>query len=194
MKRLFIAVDLSRELSARLAACFPEETPGCRPVRLNPFHLTLRFIGSADEELIPPLRSRLDAVRAPAFDLTLSATGFFPSDNRPRVFWIGVEPSAVLKDLQQQVERAVQAAGFPGEDREFSAHITLARMRPPFRAGLLPSPFWRAMRQFRGERVAVPSFRLYASTTASSGPVHTLLQEISLTADDADNTDDFQTL
>lgn len=187
MKRLFVAVDLPMELSARLAACFPEGVLGCRPVRPELLHLTLRFIGAASEELIPPLLHQLEGVRAPAFDLTLGATGFFPNDNRPRVFWIGVESSVVLMDLQREVERAVQAVGFAGEDRGFSPHITLARTRPPFRAGLLPSPFWCAVREFRGERAAVRNFRLYSSTTASSGAVHTSLQEFPLgTAASAD--------
>jgi 2'-5' RNA ligase len=85
--------------------------------------------------------SRLDAVTAalagaaaavPAFHLALGGLGAFPSPARPRVLWAGIgEGAGAAGALAARIEAALEPLGFPAEDRSFSAHVTLGRLRAP---------------------------------------------------------------
>ena len=56
--------------------------------------------------------------------------GTFPDMRRPRVIWIGLkEDGGNLLRLQKGVEEELKKTGFPSEDRRFTPHITLGRIR-----------------------------------------------------------------
>jgi 2'-5' RNA ligase len=58
--------------------------------------------------------------------------GAFPRAKRATVLWLAVAKGQTrLEEVAAEVEEAVQAAGFPAEDRPFRAHLTLSRIRPP---------------------------------------------------------------
>src|SRR5512138_155342 len=103
MHRLFIAVDLPEE--ARQAVCGRKgEMAGSRWVPEEQLHLTLRFIGDADDALLERIGQELVKVRPASFDLSLVGTGHFPPRGLPRVLWAGIETSPALSDLQATVE------------------------------------------------------------------------------------------
>jgi 2'-5' RNA ligase len=134
--RSFIAVELPAELVKRLK----DFQSGLSSARLQyvkwvdpgSIHLTLKFLG--DVEL-----TRLEAVKESAaaaaslshpFQLTTGSTGFFPGLQRARVFWLGLEGDIEdLGRLQQGMDRAMSMLGFDSENRPFTAHLTLARLR-----------------------------------------------------------------
>lgn len=109
---------------------------GASWVATDNLHITLKFLGRVDQprlELVEASLARAVAGLAP-FELAIEGLGAFPSPSRARVIWAGVsggvEPLAKLAD---KVERELAALGFPPEDRGFSAHVTLARIREPRR-------------------------------------------------------------
>ena len=54
----------------------------------------------------------------------------FPNPRRPRVLWVGLEGDLnALAGLQAAVEQAVTGLGYAAEERPFSPHITLGRVR-----------------------------------------------------------------
>lgn len=100
------------------------------------FHLTVKFLGAVGAQRLPDLERALgEAVAGVSpFDLTLRGLGAFPSAARPRVIWAGTaEGAAELADLAARVERTLSPLGFPAEERPFSAHVTLGRVRTPRR-------------------------------------------------------------
>lgn len=99
-------------------------------------HLTLKFLGGVEPARLPAIAAALAQVagRGAPFELALHGLGAFPSATRPRVFWAGVSAGAPALDaLAAQVEAALVGLGFPPEDRPFSAHVTLGRVREPRR-------------------------------------------------------------
>ena len=94
-------------------------------------HLTVRFIGHVDDARVPAV---LDAVapplEIPPFDIDLDRCGAFPRSGPPRVFWIGL--SAGLPELEamhHEFNRRLLPLGFAPEERTFTAHLTLARIK-----------------------------------------------------------------
>ena len=144
-KRLFIAVDISDE-ARKAAARYIEQMSKLsghvsvkweRPEKL---HLTLKFLGSTEEFLIPEVIDLVDrqSKTTKPFTIEIGSTGAFPSARSPRVLWLGVnEVSGAMKDLAKRIEADCAALGFEPENRSFKPHLTLARIREPRSAGSL---------------------------------------------------------
>ena len=167
--RLFTAIDLPGETMAELAA-LDRNLKGARWVPRDQLHLTLRFIGDADENMFQRIRQALGMIRRAPFHLTLRGTGHFPPGKDPRVLWVGMEKNPALAELQENVERGVIAAGIPAEVRRFSPHITLARLR---NGSPKEVDEWEQRHAaFRELVVPVEEFHLYSSTLTRDGAIH----------------------
>ena len=135
--RLFVAVELPeatlRALIETIEA-LQRVAPGdaVRWVRPDGIHLTLEFLGATDEERLPLIHTALRlAVRdAAPFDVTPSGVGSFGGRANLRVVWIGIGgDGGALADLADRVQTAMEPLGYPKEQREFNAHLTLGRVR-----------------------------------------------------------------
>jgi 2'-5' RNA ligase len=74
-------------------------------------------------------------------------------------------------ELQQGVEQALISAGIPPDERKFSPHLTLARLKetPPDKVVLLEERY----RDFGAGPFPVNEFHLYASSLTRAGAIHT---------------------
>ena len=149
--RAFIAVDLSPEIRTKIDALVGRvrKMPGqecMRFVLASGIHLTLKFLGEIPESVGESLRPAIDrasAARA-AFTVRVRGAGCFPDIRRPRVLWVGLEePQGALPSLQRAVEVECVGLGLPAEDRPFSPHLTLGRVRRE--AGAEATSFVRAV-------------------------------------------------
>ena len=133
--RTFVAVDLPENLKAELRIrqeTLKRAAQGGRWVRPEGIHLTLKFLGEISEEQSGQVTESLSQVpRFEAFSVEVKGFGFFPNSRRPRVLWVGVEGGEPLAALAAEVEKSLQAVGFPPEARPFKPHLTLARFRFP---------------------------------------------------------------
>lgn len=136
----------------------PRGARGVAWVSPENLHVTLKFLGHVDEARLEPMRGALGGAAAagPPFDLAITGLGAFPTAARPRVLWAGVGRGAeALAALAAAVERALAALGVPPEDRPFSAHVTLGRVREPRRDPALAAALAAgAARDFGTLRVA----------------------------------------
>ena len=135
-QRLFIAIELSADAHRWLEkarSVLEPVTPSGSMRWVNPdgIHLTLKFLGEIPVSRIDGIRSAMDqsvAGRTP-FSLTFEGLGCFPNTVRPRVVWAGVRGEPLLADLQRRLEDNLEAAGFKKEQRSFSPHLTLGRVK-----------------------------------------------------------------
>ncbi len=135
--RTFIAIVLPDPVIRQLAQVQRQLEKSAPPgsVRwVNPegIHLTLKFLGDTPVAKLEAIRVALAAVasRSAPCAFTVGGLGCFPNVRRPRVIWVGVQPSGgELAALQRAVEAAMKPMGFPPEGREFTPHLTLGRVR-----------------------------------------------------------------
>jgi RNA 2',3'-cyclic 3'-phosphodiesterase len=138
--RLFVAVELPdavRDAARDTAVALGERLKRSR-VRLDArwvdvanMHLTVRFIGHvADDRASLLIGGLRPPVRSDPFEVRLAGCGAFPPRGAPRVFWIGVEGGLEgLRGLHEEFNRRVAPFGYAPEERPFSAHLTLARVK-----------------------------------------------------------------
>ena len=135
-QRVFIAIDLPPEIrrwlgnaQSGLQSAMPVGT--VRWVEVGGIHLTLKFLGEIPVGRIDAVRGAMDRSLegAKPFSLTVEGVGCFPNALRPRVVWAGVRGEPQLADLQRRLEDNLYAAGFQKDQRAFSPHLTLGRVR-----------------------------------------------------------------
>jgi 2'-5' RNA ligase len=134
--RLFIAIELpdtvKRELT-QLENTLKAKTPAVvRWVGPDGMHLTLKFLGDvASEKIDEVIMGIEEAVNGVTpFRLEVREVGAFPNLNRVQVVWVGMRGELdKLMNLQKQIEGNMEQLGFPREDRAFTPHLTLGRVR-----------------------------------------------------------------
>jgi len=182
--RLFIAVEMNRAVQDAAREAIDELRQ--RATRLAPraritwsaperLHITVRFIGDADESKAHAIRSALGpTIDAAVFDLTVEGVGAFPPKGPPRVFWAGLTDG---RDGLLEVERAVSrrlASVVPAEDRPYAPHLTLARVKEP--AGLARAALFESLTTRQFGRVHVDAITLFESRLSSKGATYVPLQ------------------
>jgi len=134
--RLFVAIDLPSNIKKKLAniqARLKEANAGVRFVSPEGIHLTLKFLGEVAEDRVGKVIEALaeNVPRISPFNLKVEGLGAFPSISRPRVVWAGVKAPDELLTLAEEIEKAMVKLGFPKEERDFSPHLTLCRIKSP---------------------------------------------------------------
>jgi RNA 2',3'-cyclic 3'-phosphodiesterase len=170
MPRLFVAIDLPEQVKARLSG-FPPELPLATWVGIEQLHLTLRFIGEVDGNTAVLIKSSLSKIRFARFPLTLSGVGHFPPGHHPRVLWVGMQQCDPLIRLQQAVELALIDTAIPPEERRFSPHITLARLKDTPASAV--ARFETKHGELSCPTFEVTEFLLYSSVLTRHGAIHT---------------------
>jgi len=181
--RLFVAIELGGE-ALRVLNDLQHQLQrrglaGVRWVRPEGVHLTLKFLGETPAALAPDVEQAIArAVKGiPPHEVRLDALGSFGSRTNPRVLWVGLAGDLeTLGRLQQQVDRELAAAGFPPEDRRFSAHLTLARV-PPEKGRDVAGALSEAVSSAPVPATAIPvaEVSLMRSRLGSGGAVYTRL-------------------
>ena len=189
MIRAFIAVDVPDTVRATVAEAQARLRRAPVSVKISwtkieNWHLTLQFLGYVDEAVTSVISSSLDNVAGAhtAFDLAVRGAGAFPNEHRPRVLWVGCDDRhGKLQALAVAVRGAMKPLGFEPEEREFSAHLTLARMRFPRPDDALT----RALDSIRNAdfgTMRVEAMHLFESQLQPQGPVYRKLSSHALRA------------
>lgn len=176
--RAFFAVPLpetNRErLAAYLLAC-AAAAPAFRWSDPNNLHLTVRFVGSVEREVVEGIADR---VEGSTLEISLGEIGTFKRGGLARVVWLGVQHGVDgLTVLADRVEAECRAAGLEPEERALKPHLTLARARPRQGAALPALPPLPDLEPWRaGELV------LYSSHLGSGGSMHEPIRTVRLTS------------
>ncbi len=187
--RAFVAIELPDSIKSALSQLQDNlkrsEHTSVKWVDTGSIHLTLKFLGNIATETIPELTKVLsEAARGiTPFHLELGEMGVFPNLRAPRVVWVGLRgETATLSVLQENIESALIPLGFPPENRAFSPHLTLGRLREKASPG---------ERRSLGQAVAsskvasmepfpVDSLSLMRSTLTREGAVYSRLYSVAL--------------
>lgn len=186
--RLFIAIEMNRsveeaarqvidDLRTRASRLAPRaKITWSAPERL---HLTVRFIGEADETRAQAIKSALGpTIDAAVFDVTVEGVGAFPPKGPLRVFWAGLTDGRDgLIDVERAVSQRLETL-VPAEDRTYSPHLTLARVKDS--AGLSRATLLEGLSTTHFGRVHVDAITLFESRLSPKGAAHVPLQRTAL--------------
>lgn len=134
--RCFIAIELPEDLKIQIGRYIAELralAPHIKWVKENALHITLKFLGELPKGRVDQIITTLMPLRQQQAPLKLSLAGIgaFPNEKKPRVIWLGIEPTPrdLFFKLYHRVESYLEAIGIGREKRKFSPHLTLARIK-----------------------------------------------------------------
>lgn len=134
--RLFVAVELPQEVIHHLtditATLQDLRIPGVRWVSPEGVHLTLKFLGNTPVDQISSVTAAMSMAVEGVSSFTVHIHGFgaFPSMRAPRVLWTAIKGDLnPLAELQHRLEERLESIGFAPDERPFSPHLTIGRVR-----------------------------------------------------------------
>jgi 2'-5' RNA ligase len=178
-KRLFVGARISvptsnalasaAETLARRARDAGAEIRWVAPVN---YHVTLAFLGHTRVDAIAAIHDALEraAVGAP-FKLRTTRLGVFPSYEKPRVLWAGVEDTGELAALAARLAAELAPIGFL-DRKPFHGHVTIGRVKElPAKLASLRDVVLPLSEQMFGD-TRIDAITLFESETKSSGSVY----------------------
>ena len=173
--RTFIAVELDpgfrekiRDLQDRFADF------DLKFVKPELVHITLKFLGDVDESKIPSISAALDSIMCEPFEAKVGGLGTFPKPSNPRVLWLGA--SGNFKTLHENIEDLMKPFKFETDNKEFSSHATLARVK--FLKKDQKNDFITTLRELKYVEIGsmwVNKVLLKKSTLTPEGPIYETL-------------------
>ncbi len=187
--RTFVAIDFSPEIRKKIGEIieyFKTQTPDYALKWVEPqnLHMTIKFLGELSEGHLRTIKDVLsDTLEGrSAFEIEVTGMGMYPSTQKPRVIWLGVEGSEPLKDIHQSLDQALQKASIPPDKRGLSPHLTIARVRRNVET-LIVQDIGKTLSQFKIDslgKCTIDRIVLYKSTLTPSGPIYDPLLSIPL--------------
>ncbi len=149
-----------------------------KPVERENIHLTLKFLGNVSSSRLSEVKTSLHQLAFPVFSTEIKGAGAFPNLNHMTVIWVGVnEGWSQVEQIYEQVEKLLSPLGFRKENRPFSPHITIARIRSGRKRDEMAN-FLQHLSDESFGSFTVDKVRLKQSILSSSGPKYSTLLEI----------------
>ena len=179
IKRVFLALPLAPYFGREVQAYVDGLEPRSRGLKWSAprqVHVTLHFFGPVSEEDYAKIKRIGDACaqETAPLSLALEGLGFFPDERRPRVVWLGMKgDTAALGALQAALEASLKSEGFACEDRKFTPHATLARVKNISEFRLEPRTDFPATAPARIDHMV-----LYESLPSPQGPFYEAVEKV----------------
>jgi 2'-5' RNA ligase len=184
--RLFVAIEIDQAARQQIErarkklqslAALPKGA--VKWVESDHTHLTLIFLGeTADHQLMDVCHIVEEtAQNHSAFELEVKGLGTF---GRPvRVVWAGITGNPKLKALQADLRDAFEKGGWAAENREFSGHLTLCRVKVPSAGDTLRRKIETMPIETFGTSFA-ESVCVFESRLDKAGPAYTVVRKAML--------------
>ena len=180
--RSFLAIDIDNdEILSRVASV--QETlkssgGDLKLVEFQNIHVTMQFLGDIDQHMVEKISHQMESLTFSPFKIEVEGVGVFPTIKRPRVIWVGVQQGRdAVSQVYDQLERSLTRLGFAKNQRKYSPHITLARVR----SGRNRAELIRCLQQvadFTFGSFTVDCVRLKKSVLTPQGPRYSTLKEV----------------
>lgn len=187
--RTFIAVDFQTEILDKIEQIgnyFKTQTPvgALKWVAKENLHLTLKFIGEVSPAKINEIKTLTGGVliSSTSFGIEIKGLGLYPTVNKPRVIWLGIENNLALVNIHKRLDQALSQAHIKPDNRPFSPHLTIARVRrntPPDQVRAIG----KTISQFKVGSLGISkieTIRIYQSKLNPQGPTYSPLMTIRL--------------
>ena len=182
--RVFIGIKLDdNTLGAieKFLEPFKKISTPIRWVKLKNVHLTLKFIGEVSEEICSEIENILinNNYNIEPFEITVEGCGKFGRGSSLSILWTGIGQNEKLSLLFKKIEDSLEKIGINKETRDFKPHLTVGRNRKQFNFKSILKLIEENVDVFIS-KFRVNAFQFIKSELTQTGPIYTVLKEISL--------------
>lgn len=180
--RLFTGIDLPKSIEEKLDLLVSRLRSHAH-IKWSPaynLHITTKFIGNWPVERLLELDTALRTVRVTApVEIDVRGLGWFPNPHHPHVLFAAVQASPSLAKLAHTIDEICATLGIKPETRDYSPHLTLARIKEPVPLDPLRRAI-AALEEVDFGKFSPDRFFLYLSEPGHAGSVYTKLHEYPL--------------
>jgi len=144
-------------------------------------HITLKFLGDTEEMLVTEIEKIMnDAIKEISpFNIQLKGTGVFPNQNYIKVVWVGIKHGDLIGAIANEIDEKLSKFGFKREERKFSPHLTIARVKTSRNKEKLLQIIEKYS-DIEFTDIRVDSVKLKKSDLTPKGPIYTTLKEVKI--------------
>ncbi|WP_455278473.1 RNA 2',3'-cyclic phosphodiesterase [[Eubacterium] cellulosolvens] len=180
--RAFIAVDIEseefRNQILKIQRKISDIGTDIKPVAPENIHLTLRFLGEIETNLMEKIIDIMKLIEFQPFEIRFKGTGAFPSIRKINVIWIGLERGQEeLTRISRSLESQLRELEFPPDKKGFSPHITIARLRSGRNKDAVADLLYEYKEKSYGSMKA-QSIKLKKSVLTPQGPIYSTIFEV----------------
>jgi 2'-5' RNA ligase len=183
--RVFLAVKVPEEFKEKIQEVQKQlkmQNADVGWVGPENFHYNLKFFGYVTEPEIKKIESAVKRVVAGhhPFKLEIEGIGTFPTPTAPRVIWLGTKKgTAEITALANDLDKEFSKEGFESENRPFTAHLTLGRVKSTQNKQKLVEKV-KDLKAMKIGEFNIEEITLFQSQLQREGPIYTELMKFRL--------------
>lgn len=179
MVRVFIAVEPSAEIRKNIAAAGSSLTGAGRLsfVSADLMHITLKFLGEIPEASLPKIHSALTDIGKIQSPYTLTASKVSTFGRPARVVKAEMHDGGASANLAAEIDKRLSRLGFPREEKSFSPHITIARVKE---SSPLLAQKTAALKDSEFGSCGIHELLIKKSVLTPKGPIYSTIYRIEL--------------
>jgi RNA 2',3'-cyclic 3'-phosphodiesterase len=183
--RTFVSIEIPDDIKKKISDLIEKAKLHLTPIKWvenKNLHVTLKFIGQVEDDKI---MSIIDCVKdsikgTRPFSLSFAGMGLFPDAKHPNVLWVGIDKgSDKAKELSEKIECRITKEGYRGEEKDFTAHLTIGRIKEKIDIESL-SKFVQKNGNVDLGSFKVGHISIMKSTLREAGPIYDEIEKITL--------------
>lgn len=177
--KCFVSIELPENVKSQIFHAFEklENSKVCygKFVKKDNLHLTLKFLRDVSADKLDKLKAELKKIEFRQFPVETGEVGFFPNDKFIKIIWLALNASD-FSFLKKEIDEVLSKLGFNENEKEFSSHITLARINKIKDKKL----FFEKVKELAPKKMffIVDQFSLLKSVLKKEGPEYKILETI----------------
>ena len=177
MKRIFIGLQFPQTICDELMN-LRGGVIGANWVADENYHLTLRFLGECDSNLVDDVYLALSQIRTCSFALQLQGVNHFKKKGVIKSLWVGTVKNPSLIMLKKEIDLMLQKINIKKEGRAFYPHVTLAKLN---RSRLSEVTFFEQMNNlYCSKKILINYITVFESHSLKGGSIYQPLIKIPL--------------
>ncbi len=180
--RSFVAIDVdNEEILTRFSSVQKKlklSGGDLKLVQPSNIHVTMHFLGDIQQHMVEKIADRMEELTFSPFNAEIAGVGVFPSIKRPRIIWAGIhEGREKIVNIYDQLEIELTKLGFKKNERRFTPHITIVRVRSGRNKDELTHCL-QEVADFTFGVLQVNCVKLKKSVLTPQGPIYSSLKEV----------------
>jgi len=182
--RAFIAIELPINIKNTISKIQDKLKNNLAPlswVKPQNLHLTLKFLGGISPEQCGAIDRIITEIAqtTASFKIKLDDLGVFPNLHNPRILWIGTNQDLYVQQLAALLETKTSEMSISKETRNFSTHITIARIK----SRIVPADLEKEFKKIKNDIIftdlefTTQGLTLFESILDPQGPTYAVLKE-----------------
>lgn len=180
--RSFIAIDICKNDKIKnLIKEIEKSGSMVKLVELKNIHITLKFLGNINEDIIEKIYIILKNATAgiKPFRIELSGLGVFPNRNYIKIIWIGIKKTDVLEKIFKKINDEINLIIPEDNPQLFKPHLTIGRVKSSKNKEKLIDIIEKYQNKHYSE-ILIDSIKLKKSELTLKGPIYSDIFEINL--------------